>query len=72
MAKDSFVHHFGSRTYTGNRMDLNALLRANWEKFKRKWGLPAHIDAAAGYNANEPVTAARDVRRFYVPLPEAA
>ena len=39
VAHDLFVHHFGSRTFTGARIDAEALLTENEAKFTAKWGL---------------------------------
>ncbi|MEW6517299.1 MAG: glycosyltransferase [candidate division FCPU426 bacterium] len=40
IAEDCFVHHFGSRTFSGERIDYRQSLQSNWEIFKRKWNLP--------------------------------
>lgn len=40
IAEDCFVHHFGSRTFSGEQIDYRQSLQANWEIFKRKWNLP--------------------------------
>ena len=41
VAHDLFVHHFGSRTFTGNAIDAKALLDENSRRFKEKWGVAA-------------------------------
>jgi glycosyltransferase involved in cell wall biosynthesis len=38
VAHDLFVHHFGSRTFTGNGIDANKLLDENARRFAAKWG----------------------------------
>jgi glycosyltransferase involved in cell wall biosynthesis len=38
VAHDLFVHHFGSRTFVGNGVDAEALLRENEQRFAEKWG----------------------------------
>ncbi len=38
VAHDLFVHHFGSRTFVGNGIDAEALLRENQQRFASKWG----------------------------------
>ena len=38
VACDLFVHHFGSRTFTGNGVDAGKLLDENAIKFAAKWG----------------------------------
>lgn len=43
IAKDVFIHHFGSRTFKSARIDTGKLIAGNWEIFKRKWGLPKSL-----------------------------
>ncbi len=38
VAHDLFVHHFGSRTFAGNGIDAESLLRENERRFADKWG----------------------------------
>ena len=38
VAQDLFVHHFGSRTFTGNGIDAGRLLDENARRFAEKWG----------------------------------
>ena len=40
IARDSFVHHFGSRSFAAGRVDYAASLDEKWEIFRRKWNLP--------------------------------
>lgn len=37
VAVDSFVHHFGHRTFDASGVDLGALLRENERKYREKW-----------------------------------
>ncbi len=39
IARDLFVHHFGSRTFAGNGIDAEKLLDQNAGRFAAKWGL---------------------------------
>jgi len=39
IAGDAFVHHFGSRTFIGQRVDTEALLDANKDRFLSKHGI---------------------------------
>ncbi len=41
VAHDLFIHHFGSRTFAGNGIDAERLLRENSRKFTEKWGTTA-------------------------------
>lgn len=36
-AGDTFIHHFGNRTFIGNSIDWHSLMEGNWEIFKSKW-----------------------------------
>ncbi len=47
MAEDSFVHHFGSRSFVAGKVDYAAELDAKFEIFKRKWNLPPDLRQAA-------------------------
>lgn len=38
VARDLFIHHFGSRTFAGNGVDAEKMLNANAERFADKWG----------------------------------
>lgn len=37
VAADAFVHHFGSRTFRGNNIDLSKAMRENECRFRKKW-----------------------------------
>jgi len=37
-AGDTFIHHFGNRTFIGNEIDWHALMHRNNKIFKEKWG----------------------------------
>ena len=40
VAHDLFVHHFGSRTFAGARIDAEKLFSENSQRFAEKWGTP--------------------------------
>ena len=50
IADDCYVHHFGSRTFIGARIDYGESLNRNWEKFKKKWGIPKYVSYGASYD----------------------
>jgi len=52
IARASFVHHYGSRTFQGNGVDLGALLQTNREKFEQKWKVKSTVENVA--NVEEP------------------
>ena len=38
IARDVFIHHYGSKTFEGNKVDYTATLERNMERFLKKWG----------------------------------
>ena len=44
IALDSFVHHFGSRTFAASGIDTAQLLRENEQKYRAKWNDPSPSD----------------------------
>ena len=57
IAQDAFVHHFGSRTFAGQGVDLPALLRENEAKFQRKWMDENRTDTSASGHRGAPAPA---------------
>ena len=65
IAGDVFVHHFGSVTFKGARMDYVTIMRENASGFAEKWGIEL---SARGYNPL-PILARRfDPASHYFPL----
>ncbi|HKI33740.1 MAG TPA: glycosyltransferase [Gemmataceae bacterium] len=50
VALDTYVHHFGSRTFEGLGIDTRRQLQENFERFRDKWG----AEHAAGYHLPPP------------------
>jgi GT2 family glycosyltransferase len=46
VARDLFVHHYGSRTFVGSGIDAEALLAENRSRFAAKWGLSEEAGVA--------------------------
>ena len=69
IAQDAFVHHTGSRTFIGAKIDYRESMLRNWKLFKTKWGIAADAPIEEGYRvpALLPPTAPLKVR-----LPGAA
>jgi len=65
IADDVFIHHFGHRTFLGNRVDYDALMQRNWERFCRKWGIRA--DGHGAYSAHD-IAARPRPELLYIPL----
>lgn len=67
VAKDVYVHHFGSRTFAALGFDaFEETMDQGWALFKEKWGLPASLDRRNPYRVTLP---AFDSARHHVALP---
>jgi GT2 family glycosyltransferase/tetratricopeptide (TPR) repeat protein len=42
IARDCYVHHYGSQTFLGNQIDYDKRSHSNWKLFKEKWNIPDH------------------------------
>lgn len=70
VCNDSFVHHFGSRTFAGAQIDHSTTMLENWHRFARKWNLPP--DLGTGYDAREMLAATSfDAARDFAPIVSA-
>jgi GT2 family glycosyltransferase/SAM-dependent methyltransferase len=63
-----FIHHFGSVTFHGEKVNFDHLLEENWSRFKNKWGLPPEARVADGYMALELADRPFDPNRDIEPL----
>ncbi|MEI9475281.1 MAG: glycosyltransferase [Deltaproteobacteria bacterium] len=68
IAQDCFVHHFGSRTFIGARIDLRESLHKNWEIFKKKWGIPSGVAYGTPYDMAQVLRQGFDPIKHYCPL----
>ncbi len=48
IARDVFIHHYGSKTFEGNNVDYSATMDRNMERFLKKWGFER---SEGGYKA---------------------
>jgi len=55
IARGVFVHHVGSQTFRGEKIDYRQAMLRNWDLFRMKWNLPADVVLERGY----PVPAAK-------------
>lgn len=69
--EDVFIHHFGSRTFEGAKLDTERLLRENGAKFKEKWEVPTDRDLTDPDLPAELLATPFDPKRHVQPLPEA-
>jgi len=68
IAQDCFVHHFGSRTFAGAKINYRESLHKNWEIFKQKWGIPADVAYGASYDMDSVVKDGFIPAKHYCPL----
>ena len=47
IARDVFIHHFGSRTFVGAGVDFEGILRENEQRFRAKWQQLAWTESPA-------------------------
>ncbi|HEY9900170.1 MAG TPA: glycosyltransferase [Pantanalinema sp.] len=74
LANDVFIHHFGSVTFKGQKIDYRQAMEENWGKFKRKWLLPEAQPMERGYSLSDALALPFDPRIHTEPVfsPEAA
>uniref|UniRef100_C6E7I0 Glycosyl transferase family 2 n=1 Tax=Geobacter sp. (strain M21) TaxID=443144 RepID=C6E7I0_GEOSM len=65
IAGDVFIHHYGSRSFTGNRVDYAAAMWKNRKAFDAKWDLAAldEVTAARVVTHNATLRGAKFARR---------
>lgn len=68
VAQDCFIHHTGSRTFVGQKINHDALMRKNWDLFKAKWGIPAELPLGIPYNMSFLLKQAFNPERHRCPL----
>src|SRR5262249_55573607 len=68
VAQNAFIHHTGSQTFKGAKIDYRESMLRNWALFKAKWGMPADAPIEAGYRV--PTTLPADFA-LRVPLSSA-
>lgn len=50
IARDVFIHHAGSQTFKGAKIDYRQAMERNWGLFKAKWGIPADTPMEGAYH----------------------
>lgn len=68
IAEDCFIHHFGSRTFIGAKIDYRESLHKNWEIFKEKWGMPKDIPYGS-YDVSDILKKGFIPKKHHCPLP---
>ncbi len=65
VARDVFIHHYGSKTFEGNKVDYSATMGRNMDRFLKKWGFERTED---GYRASGLSEITYDRARHYAPF----
>ena len=68
ITEDCFVHHFGSRTFRGEKIDYRKSLQKNWKIFKEKWGLPDDLPYGSPYSISQMKVKEFNPHVHYIPL----
>jgi GT2 family glycosyltransferase/Flp pilus assembly protein TadD len=50
VARDVFIHHAGSQTFKGAKIDYRQAMERNWGLFKAKWGIPVETPLEGIYH----------------------
>jgi GT2 family glycosyltransferase/tetratricopeptide (TPR) repeat protein/glycosyltransferase involved in cell wall biosynthesis len=50
VAQDVFIHHTGSQTFKGAKIDYRESMLRNWKLFKAKWAMPPDAPIENGYS----------------------
>ena len=49
IAQDVFIHHTGSQTFKGAKIDYRQAMLRNWDLFRAKWQFPPEVVLERGY-----------------------
>ena len=72
IARDCFVHHFGSRSFAAAGVDYVAQIHKQWDIFKHKWGIPEATPFNATLDLSRLLARGFDPIAHFQPLPAAA
>ena len=70
IAEDCFVHHFGSRTFIGAKIDYRESLHEKWEIFKEKWEMPQDLLYGSPYDFSQIAKNGFIKEKHYFPFTE--
>lgn len=68
VASDTYVHHYGSRTFVGEKIDHRQCMESAWSRFKEKWGIDASLPLGEMYRIPQQ---AFDRQTHHAELPKA-
>ncbi len=65
IAKDVFIHHSGSQTFKGEKIDYGKSMERNWKVLKKKWDLPSDLTMNLPYTIS---FKSRELSEYYIPI----
>ncbi|MBP8638421.1 MAG: glycosyltransferase [Dictyoglomi bacterium] len=68
IANDVFIHHYGNKTFTSEKISYTESMIKNWERFRRKWSIPSGWSIDKGYPIGDIVRGKFNREEHYVPL----
>ncbi|AZO93811.1 glycosyltransferase [Halocella sp. SP3-1] len=68
IARDVYVHHFGSMTFKKEGLDYQQIMKENWNKFKEKWKIPGEVTDRRQLNLALIVSSNWEKGDYYIPL----
>lgn len=68
ISDEVFVHHFGSRSFTGNKIDFSELMIRNHRRFVAKWRLPTRANFQRALDLRDILRRPFDPASDYEPL----
>lgn len=71
MAYDSFVHHFGSRSFVEGKVDYTAQIEEKFAVFRRKWNLAEGARSTASLDLEQLLKLGYVAPLYFHPLPQA-
>jgi GT2 family glycosyltransferase/2-polyprenyl-3-methyl-5-hydroxy-6-metoxy-1,4-benzoquinol methylase/tetratricopeptide (TPR) repeat protein len=57
ICRDSFIHHFGGRSFIGNQLPSGDIMRENYLRYAEKWNLPKTLPKQLQPEKEKPSTA---------------
>ncbi|MTI80116.1 MAG: glycosyltransferase [Firmicutes bacterium] len=71
VCNDVFIHHFGSKTFSGAKLDYNELMKNNWIEFTKKWSISNNDSTIRGYNSSKLINQEFNHQFHYCPVEDS-
>ena len=62
ITQDAFVHHTGSQTFKGAKIDYRRAMLRNWDLFRAKWQMSADASLESGYPVPKSLPAGVEIK----------